>query len=157
VWAADAGTWPGWSDPPLNFTVALLSPVNGDYVRIDATTNELVASATQVSSAASFNIVPRGRYVALLVPSSGKYVQRLGSNTLTSTSTTPQYFEWIHRADGKTTLQAVSNWRFTSADFNLSSTPPLVADRARGGGPWEGLTIQVLPTAHLIWLQPQAS
>lgn len=146
VWAADAGTWPGYSDPPLNTTIVLLSPGNGDYVRIDPTTNELVASATQVASAASFSVVPQGRYVALRVPSTGKYVQRLSTNHLAASSTTAQSFEWIHRADGKITLQAVSNWHFTSADFNLSSTPPLVADRARGGGPWEGLTVQVLPS-----------
>jgi Cellulase (glycosyl hydrolase family 5) len=146
VWAADAGTFPGWSDPPLNKNIVLLSPVNGDYVRIDPTTSELAASVTQVSSATTFNVVPQGRYVALRVPSTGKYVQRLGTNHLAATATTAQNFEWIHRADGRIALQAVSNWRFTSADFNISSTPPLVADRARGGGPWEGLTVQVLPS-----------
>jgi len=156
VWAADAGTFPGWSDPPMNATIALISPVNGLYVKRDATTNELTASVAQLANATTITIVPEGRYVALRVPSTGKYVQRLGTNHLAANATTPQNFEWIHRADGYTALQPVSNWHFTSADFNLSSTPPLVADRARGGGPWERFTVQLIPTAHLIWMQPQA-
>jgi len=147
VWASDVlGNWPGWSDPPMNSTIKLISPANGKYVRIDTATNELIASGVQATDGATFSVIPRGRYVALLVPSSGKYVQRLGTNRLAASATTPQDFEWVHRADGNTVLQAVSNWRFVSADFNLSLTaPPLVADRVRGGGDWERFTVQIQP------------
>ncbi len=148
VWAADSGIWPGSSNPPAGDTVALRSPVNGKYVRVDAPSNQLIADADSAVADARFVVVPFAseRYVALQAVSNGRYVKRGGGSLLLASSLTPKRFEWIDRPDGRLTLQAKDNWHFVSADLNISSPPPLAANRERGGGPWEAFDVDVLST-----------
>ena len=156
VWAADQGSWPGTSTPPLDAEIALFSPVGrGAYVRVDLADGQLIADATAVSSVSRFEVGSSGRYVTLKSKANGKYVRRGADDRLRADSLLPAEFEWIDLPDGKVTLQAKSNWRFVGADYNASpavlvGNRPLEVDPPVLAAAWERFEVEILTPSHTL-------
>ena len=139
LWAADYGTWPGFSSPPFGSTVTLRSRLNEKLVRVDHGAGwppPLVADGLGSAADQRFKVVAAGRgHVALLAPASGLFVELRGSEVVVS-GTIPYAFEWIDRPDGSVSLLATGIWRHVSADEAVSGPdPPLLADKIRGVQP----------------------
>lgn len=147
VWVADFGSWPAASHPPVG---SLIRFHNGDFVQADlsesASSPPLIANSTMETLATEFEVISAGGTDVYLKASiNDKYVNRATNNRIRANSSLPVAFEWLDRADGKVALRARSNNRFVSADRNIGSR--LVADREKGGLPWEGFALTVLGPA----------
>lgn len=143
LWRAEAGAFPAASNPPLGQTFSLEAPANGSYVGYQAD-GRLMANFTSQAAATQLTLEAGPEGQVALKAFNGKYVQRSASNDLYANATAPRYFEWLDRPDGRVSLRATDNWRFVSADFNVSNPPPLRANRTTALG-WE--SFEVAPIA----------
>lgn len=144
IWVADYGGWPASSNPPVGNRIRLH---NVDFVQADRSVDffnpPLIANSSTASLATELEVISAGGMdVWLKARVNGKYVVRGANNLLIANGNWPATFQWLDRADGKSALRLRSNNRFVSADRNIGSK--LVADRDKGGLPWEGFAVTVL-------------
>jgi hypothetical protein len=134
--------------PPLTaqFFVASIAPTpvysiqsvsNGNYIVVDPTTTELLATGTS-TTASLFSIVSEGDVFSLHYGdvATGQYVSTNGGSTspLTANRSTPrswEYFSFITESSGDTSLLAYINNEFVT----VQSDNTLLANGPNPGGP----------------------
>jgi len=148
VWAADYGTWPATSAPPLGRTVSFLAAqLNSKYVSAPNSTTPLAASALTAGTAEKFTVVATtdGRWVGLRAQSNSQDVcaDNAGASPLIANRSSVGFweeFEWMQRPDGTVVLRARANNKIVSADLNRVNPPQLIGNRATAG-PWERFNV----------------
>lgn len=150
VWAADFGTWPATSAPPLGRTVSFqAAQLNSNWVTAANSTTPLTASATTVGTAEKYVVVATadGRWVGLKALSNNEDVcaDNAGASPLVANRTSVGFweeFEWMKRPDGTVVLRARANNKIVSADLNRTypNPPQLIGNRTVAGA-WERFTV----------------